>query len=40
MGCDRILEFGAPGVLEVDLRHLGQFGIGSAATEWYLALER
>lgn len=33
----RILEFGTPEVLEVDLRQLAQIGIGSDATEWYLA---
>jgi hypothetical protein len=36
----RMLEFSTPGVLEVDLRHLAQFGIGSDATEWYLAWKR
>jgi hypothetical protein len=36
----RILEFSTPAVLEVDLRYLAQFGIGSEATEWYLAWER
>jgi len=25
-------------VLEVDLRHLAQFGIGTDATKWYLSL--
>jgi hypothetical protein len=34
----RILEFSTPQVLEADLRQLVQFGIGSDATEWYLAL--
>jgi hypothetical protein len=34
----RILEFGTPEVLEVDLRQLAQIGIGSDATEWYLGL--
>jgi hypothetical protein len=33
----RILEFGTPEVLEVDLRQLAQMGIGSDATEWYRA---
>ena len=33
----RILEFSTPEVLEVDLRQLAQIGIGSDATEWYLA---
>jgi hypothetical protein len=36
----RILEFSTPGVLEVDLRYLAQFGIGSEATDWYLAWKR
>jgi len=35
----RILEFSTPEVLEVDLRQLAQIGIGSDATEWYLALK-
>jgi hypothetical protein len=35
----RILEFSTPEVLEVDLRQLAQLGIGSDATEWYLALK-
>jgi hypothetical protein len=34
----RILEFGTPEVLEVDLRQLAQTGIGSDVTEWYLAM--
>ena len=34
----RILEYGTPEVLEPDLRHLARMGIGSDATEWYLAL--
>ena len=34
----RVLEFSTPQVLEADLRRLVQFGIGSDATEWYLAL--
>ena len=34
----RILEFGTPEVLEVDLRQLVQMGIGSDATEWYRGL--
>ena len=33
----RILEFSTPEVLEVDLRHLAEIGIGSDVTEWYLA---
>jgi hypothetical protein len=36
----RLLEFGTPDVLEVDLRQLVQFGIGSDATESYLAVKR
>jgi hypothetical protein len=36
----RILEFGVPDVLETDLRQLAQLGIGSDATEAYLALRR
>ncbi len=36
----RILEFSTPEVLEVDLRQLAQFGIGSDYTEWYLTLTR
>ena len=35
-----ILEFSTPDVLEVDLRQLAQFGIGSEATESYLAVKR
>ena len=35
----RILEFSTPEVLEPDLRHLAQMGIGSDATEWYRALK-
>ena len=35
----RILEFGTPEVLELDLRQLAQMGIGSDATEWYRALK-
>ena len=31
----RILEYSTPDVLEVDLRHLARFGIGSEVTEWY-----
>jgi hypothetical protein len=34
----RVLEYGTPDVLEADLRHLAQFGIGMDATEWYLSL--
>jgi hypothetical protein len=32
-----ILEYSTPDMLEVDLRHLARFGIGSDVTEWYLA---
>jgi hypothetical protein len=35
----RVLEFSTPEVLEVDLRQLAQVGIGSDATDWYLALK-
>ena len=35
----RILEFGTPEVLEMDLRQLAQMGIGSDATAWYLSLK-
>ena len=35
----RILEFGTPEVLEVDLRQLARIGIGSDATGWYLSLK-
>jgi hypothetical protein len=35
----RILEFGTPEVLELDLHQLAQMGIGSDATEWYRALK-
>ena len=34
----RILEYSASDVLEVDLRHLTQFGIGMDVTKWYLSL--
>ena len=34
-----VLEFSTPEVLEVDLRQLAEVGIGSDATEWYLALQ-
>jgi hypothetical protein len=33
----RILDYSTPDVLETDLRHLAQLGIGSDVTEWYLA---
>ena len=36
----RILEYGTPDVLETDLRQLARLGIGSDATEWYLALKQ
>jgi hypothetical protein len=36
----RILEFGTPDVLEADLRQIARFGIGSDATESYLAAKR
>jgi len=32
----RILEYSSPDILELDLRHLAQFGIGRDVTEWYL----
>lgn len=32
----RILEYSTPDVMEVDLRHLARFGIGSDVTGWYL----
>lgn len=35
----RILEYSTPEVLETDLRHLVELGIGRDATEWYLAWE-
>ena len=35
-----ILEFSTPDVLQMDLRQLVQFGIGSDVTEWYLGLTR
>jgi hypothetical protein len=34
----RILEYSTSDVLEVDLRHLAQLGIGTDATKWYLSL--
>ena len=36
----RILEYGTPEVLEADLRHLAQVGIGSDVTKWYLSLKQ
>jgi hypothetical protein len=33
----RILEYSTPDLLEVDLRHLVQFGIGIDATKWYFS---
>jgi hypothetical protein len=35
----RLLEYGTPEVLEVDLRQLARLGIGSDATKWYLGLK-
>jgi len=35
----RVLDYSTPDVLEADLRQLTQLGIGSDATEWYLALK-
>lgn len=36
----RILEYGTPEVLEVDLLQLARLGIGSDATKWYLSLKQ
>jgi len=36
----RILEFSTPDVLQMDLRQLARFGIGSDVTEWYLGLKQ
>jgi hypothetical protein len=36
----RILEFSTPDVLQIDLRQLARFGIGSDVTEWYLGSKR
>jgi hypothetical protein len=36
----RILEYSSPDVLDADLRQLAQLGIGSDATQWYLALKQ
>jgi hypothetical protein len=36
----RILEFSTPDLLQMDLRQLAQFGIGSDLTEWYLGLKQ
>ncbi len=36
----RILEFSTPDLLQMDLRQLAEFGIGSDVTEWYLDLKR
>lgn len=36
----RILEFGTPEVLDMDLRQLARLGIGSDVTEWYLKLNQ
>jgi hypothetical protein len=35
-----VLEFSTPDLLQVDLRQLVQFGIGSDVTEWYRGLRR
>jgi len=35
-----ILEFSTPDVLQMDLRQLTRFGIGSDVREWYLGLKR
>lgn len=35
-----ILEYSTPDVLDADLRELARMGIGSDATQWYLALKR
>ena len=36
----RILEYSTPDILEVDLRYLARFGIGTDVTELYLASKR
>jgi hypothetical protein len=36
----RILEFSTPELLQLDLRQLVEFGIGSDVTEWYLGLKK
>ncbi|HWR58985.1 MAG TPA: hypothetical protein VN328_08875, partial [Thermodesulfovibrionales bacterium] len=36
----RILEFSTPDLLQMDLRQLVQFGIGTDVTEWYPGLKR
>jgi hypothetical protein len=36
----RILEFSTPELLQMDLRQLVEFGIGSDATEWYLGIKK
>ena len=35
----RVLEFSTPDLLQMDLRQLARFGIGSDVTEWYLDLK-
>jgi len=36
----RILEYSTPDLLEMDLRGLARFGIGTDVTAWYLVLKR
>lgn len=36
----RILEYSTPDLLQMDLRQLARFGIGSDVTTWYLNLKR
>lgn len=36
----RFLEFSTPDLLQMDLRQLAQFGIGSDVTDWYIGLQR
>ena len=36
----RILEYGTPDVLDVELRQLARLGIGSDATKWYFSLKQ
>ncbi len=36
----RILEFSTPDVMQMDLRQLARFGIGSDVTAWYLGLKQ
>jgi hypothetical protein len=35
-----ILEFSTPDLLQMDLRQLARFGIGSDVTEWYPDLQQ